>query len=104
MDNRRHPRKIAAWPAWVRFHRSAKFLEGRTHDVSDGGAYIVMPIDDSADESEHVEYVLGVPGKEGDSLAVETINGEATVMRVVKGEDGGLAIRFDSERDLDGAA
>jgi hypothetical protein len=100
MRKRRHPRKIAAWPAWVRFHRSAKLLQGRTENVSRGGAYIVMPIDEGAYENESVEYVLGVASEEGDHLAVQTVNGEATVVRVKRGADGGLALRFADEKDI----
>ena len=101
MGKRRYPRKIAAWPAWVRFHRSSKFLQGRTENVSRGGAYIVMPIDETAREGEDVEYILGVPGEDGDHMAVQAVNGEARVVRVKRGADGGLALEFADERDID---
>jgi len=100
MGKRRHPRKIAAWPAWVRFHRSARFLKGRTENVSRGGAYIVMPVEDGPGENERVEYILGVPSRDGERWAIQSVNGEATVVRVKRGPDGGLALRFLEERDL----
>lgn len=101
MGKRRHPRKIAAWPAWVRFHESARYLKGRTENVSRGGAYIVMPVADGLDENEPVEYILGVPSRHGDHWAIQAVNGEATVVRVKRGVDGALALRFVEEKDLD---
>ena len=96
-NKRRYPRKIAAWPAWVRFHRSGRYVKGRTRDVSAGGAYVVMPAADGAAEGDAVEYILGVPAEVGDHLVIEAVNGTAHVVRVERGEDGGLALRFVEE-------
>jgi len=101
MGNRRYPRKIAAWPAWVRFHRSARYVKGRTKDISRGGAYIVMPVDNGEYENEPVDYILGVPIRQGDNWAIQSVSGEATVVRVQEGDGGGLALRFLDEKDLD---
>lgn len=100
-DTRRHPRKIAAWPAWVRFHSSAKYVKGRTRNVSGGGAYLVLPTKDGAATGEEVEYILGVPAEAGDHLVIEAVNGRAHIARVENGPDGGLAIRFVQEIDLE---
>ncbi|MHC4711882.1 MAG: PilZ domain-containing protein [Planctomycetota bacterium] len=100
MGQRRYPRKIAAWPAWVRFHSSAKYVKGRTENVSRGGAYIVMPVDEKTLENMPVEYILGVPGNEGDHWAIQAVNGEAVVVRIDRGPDGGLALRFLDEKDI----
>ncbi|MCD6404288.1 MAG: PilZ domain-containing protein [Planctomycetes bacterium] len=97
---RRYPRKIAAWTAWVRFHRSAKFVKGRTRNVSRRGMYVVVPLNDSPDYGDQVEYILGVPTGEGDHLAIQAINGEAQVVRVERGDDGGLALEFADEEDI----
>lgn len=97
---RRHPRKIAAWPAWVRFHRSARYIKARTRDVSRGGMYITLPLETDVDREEPVEYILGVPSREGDNYAIQAVNGEAQVMRVERGETGGLALKFATEKDV----
>ncbi len=101
MGQRRYPRRIAAWPAWVRFHRSAQYIKGRTENVSRGGAYIVLPVDDGAQENAPVEYILGVPSREGDNWAIQSVSGEAIVVRLKRGPDGALALRFVEERDID---
>lgn len=101
MTKRRHPRKIAAWPAWVRFHQSAKYVKGRTRDVSRGGAYIVMPVDSEDCENAPVEFILGIPSRQGDHWAIQSVSGQATIVRVERGDDGGLALRFVDETDLD---
>lgn len=109
-SRRRHPRKLAAWPAWVKFHRGARYLRGTTRDVSGGGTYIVVPMDDPPETGEPVEYILGVPARKGDNFAIQSITGEAQVVRVEAGrpgrlegrggpgEPGGLALRFMEER------
>lgn len=96
-NKRRYPRKIAAWPAWVRFHRSAKYVKGHTRDVSPGGAYVVLPTSDGAAAGDAVEYILGVPAQVGDHLVIEAVNGTAHIVRVERGPDGGLALRFLEE-------
>jgi hypothetical protein len=97
---RRYPRKIAAWPAWVRFHRSARYLPGRTRNVSRGGAYIAISLDDAIEPGEPVEFIFEVTeGKDGE-VVIQTVSGEASVVRVEKGPDGGLALRFDAEKDI----
>ena len=97
---RRYPRKIAAWPAWVRFHRSARYLPGRTRNVSRGGVYIALSLDDSIEAGEPAEFILEVAeGKDGE-VVIQTINGEASVVRVEKGPDGGIALRFAAEKDI----
>jgi hypothetical protein len=99
-ETRRYPRKIAAWPAWVRFHSSAKYVKGRTRNVSGGGAYVVLPTRDGVAEGDELEYVLGVPAEAGDHLVIEAVNGKAHVVRVENGPDGGLALRFVEEIDI----
>ena len=95
-NKRRYPRKIAAWPAWVRFHSSARYVKGRTRDVSRGGAYVVLPVDNAA-AGDSVEYLLGVPAEDGDHFVIEAVNGNAHVVRVERGADGGLALKFVEE-------
>lgn len=98
---RRHPRKIAAWPAWVKFHRSARYLKGKTANVSRGGAYITMPLDGSPAEGDAVSFILGMRGGDGGHYVIQAVSGEAEVVRVKKGADGGLALKFASEEDID---
>ncbi len=60
-----------------------------------------MPVEDGASDGSRVEYILGVPSREGDHWAIQAVNGEAAVVRVKRGPDGGLALRFFEEKDLD---
>ena len=101
MTKRRYPRKIAAWPAWVRFHQSAKYVKGHTRDVSPGGAYVVLPVDSEDCENEPVEFIMGIPTRQGDHWAIQSVSGKATIVRVERGDDGGLALRFVAETQID---
>lgn len=99
---RRYPRKIAAWPAWVKFHRSARYLKGKTRNVSRGGAYITLPLDETPIAGEPVDFILGIP-RDGDGegeYAIQTVNGEALIVRVEVGPDGGIALRFVDEAEI----
>jgi hypothetical protein len=96
---RQHPRKIAAWPAWVKFHRSARYLKGRTRDVSRGGAYVLLPLDDAPAPGEPVEYILGVRREQDGQFVIQSVSGEAVIVRVEDGL-GGIALRFAGERDI----
>ena len=104
-SKRRFTRRIAAWPAWVKFHRSAKYLKGRTRDVSRGGAYVVLPAasDGQAGEvgrvGDVVDFILEVPTEPGEQYAVKPLNGRAEIVRVEDGK-GGLAIRFSDEKNI----
>jgi len=100
-QRRRHPRKIAAWPAWVRFHRSARFLKGRTRDVSRCGAYIVLPLEEDLPDGASVECRLGVRRQRGGGYVIQAVNGDARVVRSVPGAEGGLAVEFQKEMDVD---
>lgn len=95
---RRFPRKIAAWPAWVRFHRSARYLKGRTANVSRTGVYITLPVDDEMPEGEKVDFVLGIPTRRDGHYVIQAVNGEATVIRIERGE--GFALDFTGEKDI----
>ena len=98
---RRHPRKIAAWTAWVKFHRSSRRLEGKTANVSRGGAYLTVSLDGSAETGDAVSFVFDVPDGDPDRYVVQSVSGEATVVRVERGANGGVAIEFEDERDID---
>ncbi len=97
---RKHPRKIAAWQAWVRFHSSAPYVKGHTRDVSRGGAYITVALSEAVEPGAPVDYILGVPMKEGDHWAIQTIDGEAQVVRAEDDGEGGVALKFVTERDI----
>jgi len=96
---RRHIRKIAAWPAWVRLHGSARFAKGHTKNVSRGGAYVVVPLDGACSEGDEVDYVLGIRAEAGEHIVFQAVNGEAQVVRVEKTAEG-LALRFAEEKDI----
>ncbi len=96
-NSRRHVRKIAAWPAWLKFHRSAGY-------VSRGGAYVVLPSANGRAPfavGDSVDFLLGVPAEVGDHFVIEAVNGQAHVVRVERGADGGLALRFVEETDIE---
>ena len=96
---RRHIRKIAAWPAWVRLHGNAKFIKGRTKNVSRGGAYLVVPLGEACSAGAEVDYVLGIRAEAGEHIVFQAVNGEAEVVRVEKTGEG-LALRFAEEKDI----
>jgi len=98
---RRHVRKIAAWPAWLRFHRSASYIKGRTKNISRGGAYVVLPPAEKGRVGEAVDFILAVPDADTGDFIIQTIDGEASVARVEEGDDGGLALRFIEEQDIE---
>jgi hypothetical protein len=106
-NKRRHPRKIAAWAAWLRFHSSARYVKGRTKNVSPGGAYVVLPSGNGAagaqlpSVGDSVEFILGVPAAAGDHFVIEAVNGKADIVRVERGPGGGLALRFLAETDIE---
>lgn len=96
---RRYPRKIAAWPAWVKFHRSARYLKGKTRDVSRGGAYVLLPLDETPLPGEPVEFIFGARREQDGQFVIQTVTGEALIVRVEEGQ-GGIALRFVSEEDI----
>ncbi len=101
MDGKRHHvRKIAAWSAWVRFHRSARYIKGQTRNVSRAGAYVVLPVDDSCQAGDAVDFILAVPSGNDDHFVIQAVNGEGHIVRVDKDDRRGVAVRFESEQDI----
>jgi hypothetical protein len=98
-DRRRSPRRSVSWPISLSAE-SKDLAKGQTENVSRSGAYFLTADDGTIKPGMVVTVRIGVPITDKDRFVLQTISGEAKVVRLSKESGGsGVALHFSEELD-----
>ena len=102
-ERRKHKRHRIACPLSILRSGAKEPLQGKTLDVSDGGAILPIPIKAVPRVSERVRVVLAIPRSTANTYMLEEVPVEARVVRHQPMEDNsvvGIALQFSPAQDL----
>ena len=102
-ERRKHKRHQMSCPLSILRAGEKEPLQGKTVDLSDGGALLPIPIKVIPRVSERVRVVLAIPRTTANTYMVEEIPVEARVVRHQPMEDNsvvGIALQFSTPQDL----
>ena len=98
-ERRGSPRRNVRWPIWVSDGRE-DVAKGETTNVSRSGAYFLAAEDPSLRSGMIVSVRIEVPAGEEKAYVLQTVSGEARVVRLAPETGGsGVALHFSEELD-----